>query len=370
VLSTPQSVIQWESREQAQEFFKTVIGDTQLHLKNGETAIEEDVKELASRCRTGLLTLLQKIAERKVTNRSLLAIINAKIACLKEPTSVLYSEMHVQIAKPGHNERWKEIDLSRDLVQKFVDTFSKKHWLQGPTALAKGLVRSIKNGSSDRHSVLSTSSSAPLSRIVSCSRSGSLTLTNKMKGAATDASSSQQSLLRIPEPEQQPTVSEMITSQAGEYVIGGSFTLDAPSGEPELSPLIADASPDLDCRDICSSSAKLDEYVSKNVVDPYLKDVRRKITHLTDTLLHNMEKVYEETILGVMTEYEDAIKKEEDERERTPEDQRVRSTLAQLQLWANVTAAVSAIDALTKARVKSLEKPGDIRSPVASHLSS
>ena len=146
-------------------------------------------------------------------------------------------------------------------------------------------------------------------------------------------------------------------------MVGGGSAL---SEEPELSLPLPQTSPDLDFQDVCSSAEKLSAYISTNVVDPFLKTVRTELTYHADMRLHNMEKTYEETILQVMTEYEGAIKKEEDMRKRTTEDQRARSTLAQLQLWANVTAAVSAIDALTKTRINSLQKPSDLGSPVLS----
>jgi len=83
--------------------------------------------------------------------------------------------------------------------------------------------------------------------------------------------------------------------------------------------------------------------------------------HLADA--HHIEKVYERTTVKIIGEYEGELKKKDDQRQRSPEDQRARSTLAQLQLWANITAAVSAIEALSKAREDALQQPTDIRSP-------
>jgi len=181
---------------------------------------------------------------------------------------------------------------------------------------------------------------------------------NSIDQPTSETPSSQQSLFSVSEPERAILISEIMTTRAGEFIVGGSFTLGAIAEASELpSPVLG---PDLDCQVIWASSAKPGAYTSANVIDPFLQSVRSKMTHLADARIHHMEKAYERTALGVIAEYEEAIEKEEDQRQRTPEDHRVCSTLAQRQLWVNATAAVSAIEALTKAREDSLQKPTDL----------
>jgi len=370
-----QSIIQWDSQEEAQEFFHRTIGEARVCMKESEAAAEENVEELAIMCRTELLDLLQKIAGRKIKNTSLQAIIAAKIASLEETTSVLRAEIRAQIEKSGSHERWKEGDMTNNLIHQFVKAFTKKSWLQTSTSLAKGIISHSRKPSSKEKrvsiSALSTPTGASSGRGVlwgGFSRSKTPTPSiHSIDQPISETPSSQQSLLLVSEPEPAAPINEIITTRAGEFIVGGSFTLGALTEASDLpSPVLG---PDVDCQVICASSAKLGAYISTNVIDPFLQSVRSKMTHLADARIHHMEKVYEKTILGVIAEYEEAIKKEEDQRQRTPEDQRVRSTLAQLQLWVNVTAAVSAIDALTKAREDSLQKPTDLGSPILSPLS-
>jgi hypothetical protein len=371
VLTTVQGVAQWESQEQVQNFFQRIMKETRGQLEQSEAAAEENIEELATLCRTELLDLLQRIvANRKNTSQSLQAIITAKIALLQETTSVLRAEIRDQIEKSGPNERWKEADMTNSFVQSFFNGFNR---IRKSASRAKGLVSRSRRPSlmgrrqsSDQTSGSSTPSSAPSSRVPLMSDLHRPKTPTPSTNHSTEAQSAQQFLPPIAEPNQATAIGEMLTSRAEEFVIGRSFTLESPAEEPELSSPVAEVGPDLDYQDICSSSAKLSAYIATNVVDPFLQNMRTKMTYLADARLHNMEKVYERTILGVMAEYEEAIKKEEDQRKRTPEDQRVRSTLAQLQLWANVTAAVSAIEALTKARNNSRQELTDLGSPVSS----
>ena len=333
VLIFLQGVVQWDSKEQAQEFFQGVIGKAHICMKQSEISAKENVEELATLCRTELLDLLQKIAERKVTNQSLQAIIAAKIASLQGTTSVLYSEIRSQIEKSGPKERWKEADMKENLVRKFVSALTRRNWIRKSTSLAKGLISHGPRPSfmerSASNAGLSAPSSASSSR-AALSRSQTPTPSNdSITHSTSNARSSQQFLRRIHEGGQAATVNEMITSRAEEYMVGRSSTLDSSS---ESSLPVMEVEPRLDYQDICSSSKKLSAYVSTNVVNPFLQDVRTNITRLAGARLHDMEKVYERTILGVMAEYEEAIKMEEDQRQRIPQDQRVRRTLAQLQL--------------------------------------
>ena len=351
-------------------FFEKSIEKAQIFMEKSEEETEENVEKLAKLCRTELLVLLQEIAGRKLKNNPMLRdIVNAKIATLQEDTSVLRAEIRTEIQKSGSNGRWKEVDITNNLVGQFVDAFTRR--VQKATSAAKGLV-SISRRASLKERRVSTPPippSASSSRAMGPSRSRTPTLSlNDIDYPTSETPSSQRPLLLVSEQEQTYGIDEMMTTRAEEYIIGRSSTLGPLTEAPE-SPLPVEETPELDLGDICASPANLNAHISENVVKPFLQSVRVKMTQLADARVHHMEKVYERTILGVMAECEKAIKDEEDRRQRTPEDQRVRSTLAQLQLWANVTAAVSAIEALTKAREAALEKPTDIGSPVFSPIS-
>jgi hypothetical protein len=380
-LMTLQNIVQWDSQDEAQDFFQRIIGEARICMEKSETSAEtsakEDLKELETLCCTELLDLLQKIAKRKIRNENLQAVITAKIASLREETGVLRAEIREQFKKSGPNERWKEDHMTSNIVHQFVKAFTRKSWSHISTSIAKGLgshnrKHSIK-GPTASTAASSTPSSASSSRSIrwrGVGRSRTPTPSvNSINRPTSDTPSSQQSLLSLPDPEQATAIGEMMTSRAEEFVAGGSIILGDPTEAPELSSPTEEVVPDLDYRDICSSSAKLSAHISTNLVTPFLQSLRSKMINLADTRTHHMEKVYERTLLGVMAEYEEAIKKEEDLRQRTAEDQRVRSTLAQLQLWANVTAAVSAIEALAKARDDTLQKPADLGSPVLSPIS-
>jgi len=340
-------------------FFQKIIGEAEICMKINEATTKENVEELATLCRTELLDLLQKVVgKQRENNQVLQAIINAKIDSLQD-------EIRTQIEKSESNEGKKKADSMTSITEQLAKAFTFMKKRKAPKT--KGIV-SHSRGSSFKESRPSTpttstpSSASPNWSMLLGSRSEPRTpapsLYRTTSEMTTETTSSQQPFLAVPGREHATAINEVTTSRLEGVIEGGSVTLGAPTEE---------AGDELNFQDICASSKNLNTYISTNVIDPFLQTVRSNMNHLAD--IHHIEKVYENMILGVMAEFESAITKPGDQRQRAVEDQQDQSTLAHFQLWANITAAFAAIGALTKAREDSLPKHAAFGLPVFSPLS-
>lgn len=284
-------------------------------MERNDAVADKAVEELGALYRAELLDLLQKVAGEKFKNNQIIqAIITAKIASLQETTSALHAEVRMQVVESVSNTGRKEANTRYSRIRQSFDQLIAK-------------IRDPKSKSAVPQSRFSSKGSASTSAIP----------------ASSNPSSSHAMLLGGLS--RSTTIASSLNSTDCE--------VSSPADELEL-------------QEIGASSEKLNTYISTNLVDPFLQTIRSKMTRLADA--HHMEKVYQSTILGMITDYEEALKKEVDQRQRTPEDRRVRSTLAQLQLLANITAAISAIEALSKARERAPPKLTDIGSTKETHM--
>lgn len=307
-------------------------------MEKNNVVAEKAVEELGALYRAELLDLLQKVAGQKFKNNQIIqAIITAKIASLQETTSALQNEVGMQVEESVSNKGWKEAS------QRIRDQLKK----------LKGVVPQISfkgKASTSARPALSNPSSSHAMLLGELSRSA--TTASSLNSTDCTVSSSQRPFLPVSGREQAPVIDETMANRVG--ALTETDKLPSPVDELEL-------------QEISASPEKLNTYISTNLVDPFLQTVRFKMTRLADA--YQMENVYENTVLGMITEYEEALKKGVDQRQSTPEDRRVRSTLAQLQLWANITAAVSAINALSEAGERARQKLPDIGSKMPTPMS-
>lgn len=324
-------------------FLQNIVVAARQCTQQSDAAINETKKGLRVFYHAELLDLLRKTAERKFkNNQTLQAIITDKITSLQDTTSPLHAEIRMQTEEPRSTKGWG--------FRQYLDDLT-------PKKMVRKVTRAYHSRSSSfKESGTPTSSSASSSQVMlfgGPSRSRTPTPSLHSLGYPTaEASSSQQTFLPVPGREQATTINGMAANPVEGALVGGNVTLGALTEEDERN-----------LQDICASSENLSSYIAKTVVNPFLQSIRADLTRLSD--LHYIKTVYDSTIVGISRDYEKAVQKEDDQRERTPEDQRARSALAHLQLWANITAAVSAIEALSKARKEAEWQLTDIRSSVS-----
>jgi hypothetical protein len=328
--------LQWNDQEEARMYFQEIIGEVRTCMERTNETVEKAVEELEALYCAELLDLLQKVAEKKFKNNKIIqAIITKKIASLEEKSSALHAEIRARIEESGSNKGWKEAN------RRIRQGLTTKRWTQKFKGVISHSLPSFKERGASTSAIPASSSASSSRAMLMGGHSRSTTPTPSLN--STDYEASSQGLFPpVSGREQLPDINETTANRVDEL------------------PSSLEVGHELDYQSICASSERLSTYISAELVSEFLQTIRSAMTNLADT--HHIEKVYNSTILGMITEYEEVLRKEDDQRPRAPEDQRARSTLAQLQLWANITAAVSAIDALSKAREAARQKPTDIRS--------
>lgn len=328
--------------------------------EQSKAAAKKTEEELEEFYLAELLDLLQKTAERKFKNNQILqTIITAKIASLRETTSGL------QIVEFGSTKGGKEVDTVNRRIAQYFNELKAKKWVQKFTGVSHSRFSPFRESGASTSAIPTSSSPSSSQAMLLGGPSRSRTPTPSLFDHRTSgASCSQQTLLPVSGREQATTINEMAANRVVEDLLGGSSTLGALL-EADESQLSVEEGVELNLKDFSASSENVGLYITKHLVNPFLQKIRSDMTRLSDA--HHLERVYNSTINEITEEYEKAIKKADDQRQRTPEDQQARSALAHLQLWVNITAAVSAIEALSKVREESAQrKLTDIRSPVYS----
>ena len=341
-----------------------------MYINQSEAAANSTREGLDAYYCAELLDLLQKIAQRKFKNNQILhGIIVARIASFQETDPALHAEIRVQIEESGSTKG----NITSRLHQ-YANEFKTKKWVQKVTGGSHSRFSPVKGSGASTSARPTPSSPYSSQAMLLGGQSRSTTPTpsfNSIDHLTSEASSSQQAFLPMSGREEATTTNRTTANRVEEVVLGRSGTLGSRVKAAELPPSVEVEveeveEMDLDYQGICASSESLSAYISEAVVNPFLQTIRSKMTNLSDA--HHIQTLFNRMIGGIIPEYQEALKKEDGQRQRSPKDQQACSTLAHLRLWVNITAALSAIEALSEARKVVVQEPKDIGSPEFSPL--